>query len=136
MKNFYLSKKRFFNHEHGGKEKHYFLFPTFFFSKNRKISWDLNKLSVTFVFLNFYYQLNFFTIVKDFSKEIYKNDIANILKVLKEHKRNVQDVNLLIKYLQENNYIITIVKNLNIEHPYCKKTIYYHLKDCDFVKKD
>lgn len=133
MKNKYLSKTKFINAEYGKKEKHYFILPSIFYSKQRKISWDLLKSSITIVFLNYYYQINLFNIIKDFSKEVYKQDVANIVKILKENNKTVSDFNLLVKYVQNNDFLVTVVKNLTVEHPYCRKVIYHHLKDCEFI---
>ncbi len=136
MKNTYIGKKKFLNFITGKNKNHFFLFPAIIFTHEEKISWDLVKGSITFTIFNIYLQVNIFTIVKDSGKEIFKQDVANIIRLLKESNFIIKDMNLLIKFLQENIYLITIIKNINLEHPYAKKIIVQHFKNCDFVAEE
>jgi len=133
MKNIYFGKRKFFNFSKGRNKDHFFLFPSLIFTHEKRISWDLVKGSVTLAFLVWYFQINIFNIVQNSSKEIFKQDVASIIKILKDSKYAIKDMNLLIKFLQDNIYLVQLVKNINIEHPYVKKVILYYFKNCDFI---
>lgn len=136
MNNIYLNKKKFLNYSKGSTKTNIFFLPTLIFTRNQKISWDLMKSSWSLSFIKYYVQVNLFTIIKDSNKEIFKHDVAAIIKILKENRLVVKDINLLLQFLQANLFLITLIKNLNTEHPYCKKVILHYFKNCEFLASE
>lgn len=136
MKNRYINKNKFFNTKKGHNRDYFFLFPTVLFSSPKMIRWELNTKSITFAFLRFYYQINIFNVTKDSSKEIFKPDVKKILEILAKNNLNVDTIANLIKFLQENDFILSIIKNTDIDNNYAQRVLLYYFKDEDFVIKN
>lgn len=136
MKNRYINKNKFFNTKKGHNRDFFFLFPTVLFSSPKMIRWELNTKSITFAFLRFYYQINIFNVTKDSSKEIFKPDVKKVLDILAKNNLNVDTIANLIKFLQENDFILSIIKNTDIDNNYAQRVLLYYFKDEDFIVKN
>lgn len=135
MKNRYLNKNKFFNTSKGKNKNFFFIFPTLIIGKKKMIRWELTTKSVTFAFFRFYYQFNFFTVTKDSSKEIFKPDIQKLLVFLHKNNLDVDTVANLINYVQNNNYLLSIIKNTDLNNYYAQKVMLYYFQDQDFIIK-
>lgn len=136
MKNRYINKDTFFNIDKGIGKKFIFLLPTIVIGTKKMIRWELETKSITISFLKFYFQINIFNVIKDSSKEIFKQDIVKVLNILKKHNLNINSIANLITYLQENNFLLTIIKNVNQENIYSEKIILYYFQNCPYIVKE
>lgn len=85
-------------------------------------------------------QFNIYKSVKDLSKNINQNDIKKLLVMLKHEKYSIDIsnktiLNQLTKYLNQNIFILTLLKNSNEKNKYITKIIANILCEEVFVNK-
>lgn len=138
-KNYYpnpKNPKKFINIEYGKRIFHnYYLIPTIVVSSKRRVSWDIEGYFVVFTFLNFYLQFNINQIVKDTSLEIFRKDMEKLIVTLKACSFEITNLNMLIDYLNENPFLITLIKNSNPLHTYHIEVVKHFLQNQVFVKQ-
>lgn len=135
MKNKYLNKNKFFNTIKGRNKNFFFIFPTIIMGRKKMIRWELTTKSITFALFRYFYQINLFTVTKDSSKEIFKPDIRKVLAFLHKNDLDVTTVAELIEYIQNNNYLLTLIKNIDLDNYYAQKVMLYYFQNQDFVTR-
>jgi len=133
-KNHYISKKRFFFTDSGKKNKqNFFLLPTIFFSLARHLSWDMVAWGIVFAWGSYYYQINFCIITKNLNTTLYKQDVAQLVSILKTEGLFVHDVQAMLDFLNRNPQLIILFKNADLEHYYVKQIIKTLFNNTNFV---
>lgn len=114
-----LTKNKFYN-IYSGKNKFFFILPCISFSSKKLFSWDLSLQSIFVAFGNFYFQINIFEKIQNSSNELYKDNLNTFINFLKMYKLNIKNTQEVIDFLNKNTYIIKLINNSNLEHPYTK----------------
>lgn len=139
-KNKPLGKNKYYNIQKGKKENGlFFLLPSIVISPKKMSHWHISMSSIFFGIGKYYLQYNIFETVKDINTQVRKEDMVNLLQVLKtENFGFTQDENSVkraLLFLSQNPSLVTLLKNANLKHDYNKKIIIDFVKDSDFVMK-
>jgi hypothetical protein len=118
-KNSPLTKNKFYN-IYKGKNKYFFILPCISISNKKLFSWDLSLKSIFIALGNFYLQINIFEKIQNSSNELYKDNLNLFINFLKNYKLNIKNTQEVIDFLNKNSYIIKLINNSNLEHPYTK----------------
>lgn len=132
--NKYTSKNKYYNIIKGKKEnKFIFLLPTIIRSPKTFISWDTMMSSLFIGIGKYFWQYNFCEIIKDTNTEVYQETLKSLMQMLKVNQFDVKDLNQLMGFLHKNRYLVTLIKNANLDHPYIKNIIIYQLQHQPFI---
>lgn len=134
-KNSKLKNNKFYNYQHGiSNDGYIFILPTITISKSQIINWDTKMYSCFFGFAKFYFQINIFESIKNSNTEVFKEDMVNLLSFLKNNKLTIKDIPTALDFLNKNIYLISIIKNSDLSHPYTKEILVHTFKDLDFIE--
>ena len=89
--------------------------------------------SIFFAWGRFYYQINIFEIIKNSSTEVFKENMVTLLNFLKSNKLTINDIPAALDYLNKNNYIVQVIKNSDLSHPYIKTLLVSIFQNLTFV---
>lgn len=134
-----LGKNKYYNFQKGKKEHDFFfLFPSVLISPKKFLNWDTIMFSIFLGWGKYYIQYNVFEIIKNNSAEVQKTDMVALLNVLKSenlHLSNENDnaVSNVLDYLNKNKFLICLLKNSNLQHPYIKSVIVSYFKNQPFI---
>lgn len=133
-----LGKNKYYNTQKGKKDNHFFfILPSILISPKKFLNWDTIMFSIFLGWGRYYIQYNIFETVKNTSTEVLKSDMVSLLNVLKTDNlfiiNDTNSMNNVILHLQKNPYLINILKNANLSHPYSQKIINSYFKDLPFV---
>ena len=134
--NKYYSKnnKKFINWIKGKSEnKYFFVLPSIVISPKRNLHWDMTIKSIFFGIGRFYMQCNMCEIVKDNSLELTKEFYEKLLQGLKLCSLKVNDTTSCLEFLKNNIFIIQILRNSSIEHPYVRKVLQSYFTNQPFI---
>lgn len=134
-RNYTLGKNKFFNIQKGRKENQFFFFlPTIMSSPKKLLHWDLIMFSIFLGWGNFFIQFNIFEVVKDTNTEVYKENMSTLMVFLKNNGLGINDMQAALEFLNKNNYIVQLIKNSNLEHPYIKAVFLQTLQGLPFIR--
>jgi hypothetical protein len=133
-KNKIINKNKFFNIQKGKfNEDFFFILPTISFSPKKFLNWDMKMFSVFLAWGRYYYQINIFEIIKNTNTQLFKENMVTLLNFLKTNKLTINDIPAALDYLNKNNYLIQLIKNSNLEHPYIKALILNIFQNLPFI---
>lgn len=133
--NYPLGKNKFYNIQRGKKDNHFFfILPSIIISPKKFLHWDVMMFSIFIAWGSFFVQFNIFEIVKDTNTEVFKENMANLLSILKSSGYTIADMQAALDYLNKNTYLIQVIKNANLEHPYIKNLILSFFQSQPFIK--
>lgn len=134
-KNYTLGKNKFFNIQKGKKKNHFFFFlPTIMASPKKLLHWDLIMFSIFLGWGNFFIQFNIFEVVKDTNTEVYKENMSTLMVFLKNNGLGINDMQAALEFLNKNNYIVQLIKNANLDHPYIKSIFLQTFQGLPFIR--
>lgn len=126
-----ISKNKFYNVQKGKyNEDYFFILPTITISPKKLLHWDMKMFTIFLAWGKFYYQINVFEIIKNTNTEVFKENMLTLLNFLKSNKMTINDIPSALDYLNKNNYLVQILKNSDLTHPYIKAlllSIFQHL---------
>lgn len=130
-----FGKNKFFNIYKGKKENSYFfILPCVSISPKKNLHWDMTIFSIFLAWGNYFIQFNICEIVKDTNTEVYKENMVGLIKVLKTANLMISDMQAALEFLQKNPYLVNIIKNANLEHPYVKNLLISQIQQQNFIK--
>lgn len=137
-KNKSLSKNKYYNIQRGKKDNYFFfLLPSIVISPKKFLHWDVRMFSIFFGWGKYYLQYNIFETIRDSNTQVLKEDMMRLLQLLKKENLYLDSqqpsMKLALEYLNNNTYIINLLKNSNLEHTYIKKIIASYFKDLPFI---
>lgn len=133
-KNKNLNKNKFYNIQKGkSTDDFFFVLPTISISPKKLLHWDMKMHSIFFAWGRFYYQINIFEIIKNSSTEVFKENMVTLLNFLKSNKLTINDIPAALDYLNKNNYIVQVIKNSDLSHPYIKTLLVSIFQNLTFV---
>jgi hypothetical protein len=137
-KNKFYSKNKFFNYKLDKKNEIFYLWPIICFSKERVVDWTITVKTLFFCVFRYSFQINFFKINKNLDLKISKKEMLSILEMLRLNgfDINLEDVNCINKimlFLNENFYLINLIKNSDISANYVKKIIISFFIDAGLI---
>lgn len=134
-KNKTLNKNKFYNVQKGKyKNDFFFILPTISISPNKLLHWDMKMFTIFFAWGKYYYQVNVFEIIKNTNTEIFKDNIVTLLGFLKSNKLIINDIPTALDYLNKNNYLVQLIKNSDLKHPYIKALLLNIFQNLSFVE--
>lgn len=133
-----LGKKKHYNIQRGKKDNHFFfVFPGIVISPKKFLHWDIMMFSIFLGWGRYFIQFNIFETVKDTSTAIMKPDMINLLGFLRSKGltflTDPKNTNMVLEYLNKNPYLITLIKNSNLHHPYISHVILSHFEHQPFI---
>ena len=129
-----FGKNKFYNIFKGKKENGYtFYLPTFCISPKKNLNWDMSIFSLFFAIGKYYYQFNVCEIIRDNSSEICKEDMLKLIDFLKSENLTIENVPECLSFLKKNKYLITLIKNSELKHPYLSVVLLSALQNQDFI---
>lgn len=88
---------------------------------------------IVFAWGSYYYQINFCRITKNLNTTVYKQDVAQLMTILKGEGLFVHDVQGLLDCLNRNPQLIILFKNADLEHYYIKQIMKTLFNNTEFV---
>ena len=89
------------------------------------------------IFLNCI-QFNIFENIRNNQIQLSKSDVSTLLKLLKENGYQLtltpQSMKMVFDFLNENSYIISLLKNANLQHDYVKDVICSYFAYQEFIE--
>ena len=133
--NKYLNKKKFFNIQKGyNKKGYFFIFPLFAKSPKKILNWDLSLHSFFLAWGRYFIQINIYQVIKDTNIEVFKENMMNLINLLKSVNLKIKDMQKTLDFLNKNAHLTLILKNYNINHPYIKSVLLTNLQNQDFIE--
>lgn len=133
-KNKQLSKTRFYNTYRGSKDTGYFFYmPTIAKSPKKILNWDTCVFSIFFMFGKHYIQFNIYERIKDSNLEVVKENMVALLSIMKSAGLKITDISMALEFLNNNPYLVLILKNSNVTHPYVKNIVVAAVQNQPFV---
>lgn len=133
-KNKTINKNKFYNVQKGkNNDDFFFVFPTISISPKKLLHWDMKMFTVFFAWGKYYYQVNVFEIIKNTNTEVFKDTMLNLISFLKTHKLTITDIPTALDYLNKNNYLVQLIKNSDLKHPYIKTLLLSIFQNLSFV---
>lgn len=129
-----FGKNKFYNIIKGRKENGYtFYLPTFCISPKKNLTWDMSIFSLFFAIGRYYYQFNICEVIRDNNSEICKEDMIKLISFLKSENLTIENVPDALSYLKKNKYLVTIIKNSELKHPYLSIVLLSALQNQSFI---
>lgn len=133
-KNKSVNKNKFYNVQKGKHaDDFFFVLPTISISPKKLLHWDMKMFTVFFAWGRFYYQINVFEIIKNTNTEVFKDNMVTLLNFLKANKLTITDIPTALDYLNKNNYLVQLLKNSDLKHPYVKALLLSIFQNLSFV---
>jgi hypothetical protein len=132
-KNKTLNKNKFYNIQKGKYLDFLFILPTISISPKKLLHWDMKMYSIFLAWGRFYYQINIFEIIKNSNTEVFKENMVTLLNFLKSNKLTINDIPGALDYLNKNNYIVQLLKNSDLSHPYIKSLLVSIFQNLSFI---
>lgn len=129
-----LANKKFYNTYKGKNEnKYFFVLPCITISPKKNLNWDMTMKSYFFAWGYKFIQFNVCEIVSDTSQELTKEYFELLKKSLKDSGLIISDMQAALSFIKNNIYIVSILRNSNISHPYVKKILVSYFQNQSFV---
>lgn len=129
-----FGKNKFYNIIKGKKKNGYFfVLPAISLSPTQNLSWDISLFSIFISWGTYFCQFNICEIIRDNNEDILKEDVMNIINMLKKNGLSVIDMPELLSYIKKNKYIISIAKNSNLSHPYIQNVMLSYFQYQPFI---
>lgn len=136
-KNKSIGKTKFYNVYKGKKDSGYFFYiPTVAKSPKKILNWDISVYSIFIAFGQYYIQYNVCEVIKDTNTEVFKENMGSLLNIAKSSGLKITDINAALEFLNKNSYLVLILKNANVSHPYVKNVVASALQNQSFVSSD
>ena len=133
-KNKDLNKNKFYNIQKGKQaDDFFFILPTISISPKRLLHWDMKMFTIFIAWGKYYYQINVFEIIKNSNTEVFKDNMVVLLNFLKTNKLTINDIPTALDYLNKNNYLVQLIKNSDLKHPYVKALMLSIFQNVSFV---
>lgn len=133
-KNKSLSKNKFYNIQKGKySEDYFFILPTIGLSPKKLLHWDMKMFTIFLAWGRYYLQINIFEIIKNTNTEVFKENMVTLLNFLKSNKLTINDIPSALDYLNKNNYLVQLLKNSDLKHPYIKTLLLSIFQNLSFV---
>jgi hypothetical protein len=131
------NSKKFYNVYQGKNENnYYFFFPCIGVSQTKNLHWDMTVKSYFFAFAKWFIQYNVYEVVGDNSTELSKDCYESLKKSLKFSNMNITDIKEAMVFIKNNIYIVQILRNSNLDHPYVKKILASLFQGQSFISMD
>lgn len=139
-KNKSFGTNKYYNTQRGKKEDgFFFVFPSIVISPKKFLHWDVEMFSIFCGWGRFFWQCNIFETVRDTNAQVRKQDMLNLLKVLKTDEwyltQDEDSVQKALEFLNQNPHLTLLLKNANLNHPYVKSIMINQVKGQSFVVK-
>ena len=133
-----LGANKFYNIQKGKKDNHFFfVLPSLIVSPKKFLHWDIMMFSIFLGWGKYYIQFNVFETVKDISTEVLKNNMADLLSILRASELTLspdpKSMNIALDFLNKNPFLVSILKNGNVNHPYVKSIISSYFQNQSFI---
>ena len=133
-KNKDLNQNKFYNIQKGKQaDDFFFILPTISISPKRLLHWDMKMFTIFIAWGKYYYQINVFEIIKNSNTEVFKDNMVVLLNFLKANKLTINDIPTALDYLNKNNYLVQLIKNSDLKHPYVKALMLSIFQNVSFV---
>lgn len=133
-KNKIINKNKFYNVIKGKHPEDFFFFlPTISMSPKKLLHWDMKMFTIFLAWGRFYYQINVFEIIKNTNTEVFKENMVTLISFLKANKLTITDIPSALDYLNKNNYLVQLLKNSDLKHPYIKALVLNVFQNLSFV---
>lgn len=129
-----FGKNKFYNIIKGKKDNGYtFYLPTFCISPKKNLNWDMSLFSLFFAVGKYYYQFNVCEVIRDNNPEICKEDMLKLIDFLKKEKLIIENMQDALSFLKKNKYLVTLIKNSDLKHPYLSSVILGAINNQKFI---
>lgn len=130
-----LGAKKFYNIEKGNKDSGFFFFlPTIMLSPKKLLDWEILTFSIFISWGHFYLQINIFEIIRDTNTEVFKENMIKLMGFLKNNDLAIHDMPATLEFLKKNPYIVSLIKNSNLDHPYIQAIFLSNFQNVPFLK--
>lgn len=126
--------KKFYNVYKGKNDsKYFFVLPCIGISPTKNLHWDMKVQSIFFAWGKWFIQFNIYEVVSDTSLELTKEHYESLKRALKFSNMSINDLQGAMNFIKNNTYIVQILRNSNIEHPYVKKILASYFQNQSFI---
>ncbi len=128
------SSKKFYNVYKGKNENKYFFYlPCIGVSPRKNLHWDMTVKSIFLAWGSRFIQYNIYEVVSDTSLELSKENYEALKKALKFSNMAITDAQAAMAFIKNNIYIVQVLRNSNVEHPYVKKVLATYFQNQPFI---
>ena len=134
-----IGKNKFYNVQKGKYEDDFFfILPTISISPKRLLNWETRIFTVFLAWGRYYYQINKFEIIRNTNTDVFKDNMVTLLGFLKSNKLTIgaEDIPVALDYLNKNNYLVQLLKNSDLQHPYIKALLLSIFSNLSFVNSN
>lgn len=129
-----FGKNKFYNIIKGKKDNGYtFYLPTFCISPKKNLNWDMSLFSIFFAVGKYFYQFNICEVIRDTSTDVCKEDMLKLINYLKTEKLSIHNLQDALSFFKKNKYLVTIIKNSELKHPYTNTVLLSALEHQSFI---
>lgn len=126
--------RKFYNFYKGKNESKYFFYlPCIGISPKKNLHWGMTVRSVFFAWGTWFIQYNICRVVSDTSLELTKDCYEDLKQCLQSSGMKINDLQSAMTFIKNNIYIVQILRNSNMQHPYVKKVLATYFQNQPFI---
>jgi len=121
---FFEDTNKFLNFYKGKNEnKYFFLLPCISISSEKISNWTIKIRSIFLAWGYWFVQFNICETISDTSLEFTREYYEKLCRCLAASNITITNMQEAVDFIRNNIYIVQILKNSNVEHPYVKKIL-------------